>query len=211
MEKANGVSHQNVSVVKSKLSTKKDLHLFLCYELDAYVPEQTCVSVYFMKDIINGTRRVSINYFNFFFSMLKTQMLDTCTFPIMRHWGFKTFYQSSSRDQIWWPTSLWPRLPRQWVINVRSDHLKYIKFSTVSYQWRSKSMSRHRCVQEKKNSKLQKTCSWLWPIKSKKLSLPQILLEVSANIFNLNLDKTGRAADMLKESYKRRRSNLEIL
>ena len=79
MEKTNGVSHQNFSIVRAKLSIKKDMHLFLCYELDAYLPEQHCMSVYFMKDINNGSKKVSFPAPNFNFSTSKMQMQDICT------------------------------------------------------------------------------------------------------------------------------------
>lgn len=83
MEKATGVSYQNVSILKARLLTKKDQNLFLCYELDSYLSEQHCISVFFMKDIINDSKKVKFPAPNFNFSTSKMQMQDICT-PLLR-------------------------------------------------------------------------------------------------------------------------------
>ncbi len=47
-------------------------------------------------------------------------------------------------------------------------------------------------------------------MESKNLLHTQISSVVSTEILNMILAKTGRAADMQKNNYKRRRTNLEI-
>ena len=48
-------------------------------------------------------------------------------------------------------------------------------------------------------------------MKSMKLLHTQTSSEVSSKILNISLAKTGGAVDMLKNNYKRRPTNLEIL
>ena len=40
-----------------KFQTKKAIHQFLTVEVRAYLPAKTCVTMYFMRDIITGKRK----------------------------------------------------------------------------------------------------------------------------------------------------------
>ena len=50
----------NVNTVKSKLKTKKALHLFLAFEAGAYLPGCDKVTTYFLKDLYDGKKLVGL-------------------------------------------------------------------------------------------------------------------------------------------------------
>ncbi len=43
---------------KGKLETKRDIHLLLAYSMDAYLPEEECVTMYFLKDLQADRKKV---------------------------------------------------------------------------------------------------------------------------------------------------------
>ena len=41
----------------AKFQTKHSIHYFLTVEVGAYLPAKSCVTMYFLRDIINGKRK----------------------------------------------------------------------------------------------------------------------------------------------------------
>lgn len=50
----------NVNELKAKFSSKKDIYLFLSAEVGAYLPPCSLVSIYFLKDLMRGSKKVSL-------------------------------------------------------------------------------------------------------------------------------------------------------
>jgi len=49
----------NVNLIHSKASNKRDLCFIVAHELDAYLPGEESITVFFLKDLLSGTRKVS--------------------------------------------------------------------------------------------------------------------------------------------------------
>ena len=48
----------NVNNLKAKLTTKHDLYQFVTLHLNAFLPAERHVTVYYIKDIISGTKKI---------------------------------------------------------------------------------------------------------------------------------------------------------
>ncbi len=72
VERTNNLVQANITLVKGKMSTKRDIHMFLCYELEAYLPDHKTVSMYFLKDLMAGRKKVSQSFFHAVISLFTT-------------------------------------------------------------------------------------------------------------------------------------------
>lgn len=59
------MEHENPNLVRvpvkewaSKYSSKSECYQFVCMELHAYLPGKECVSVYYLRDLIQGKRKI---------------------------------------------------------------------------------------------------------------------------------------------------------
>ena len=48
----------NVNEIKSKLNSKRDIYFFYCFEMAAYLPPHKTITIYFLKQLMDGTKKV---------------------------------------------------------------------------------------------------------------------------------------------------------
>jgi hypothetical protein len=53
----------NVNVLREKVQSKRELYNFLSREGHVFLPKMESTNVYFLKEIIKGTKDVSSSYF----------------------------------------------------------------------------------------------------------------------------------------------------
>ena len=69
----------------SKYKSKREVYNFLAIEVKAYLPSYDCLTIYYLKDLVNGTKRVIkhdiILKYEFFLQVIKSDAIQHLTVP----------------------------------------------------------------------------------------------------------------------------------
>jgi hypothetical protein len=71
---------------ESKFRSKKDIYLLLTVDAKAYLPSNDDLTIYFMKELLTGDKKVRYLFFliNCIFSLSNAKMLFTSMFPSIK-------------------------------------------------------------------------------------------------------------------------------
>ena len=56
-------------LTKSKFNSKRDIYFFYCFEMTAYLPPHKTITIYFLKQLMDGTKKVINTYFKIIYSL----------------------------------------------------------------------------------------------------------------------------------------------
>ena len=54
-----GLTRVNIHEMMEKVSSKRDIYLFLTQECEAYLPKMDTINIFFLKQVMRGTKEVS--------------------------------------------------------------------------------------------------------------------------------------------------------
>ena len=113
----------NVAAFSSKFRTKREIFTFLAVDGEAYLPPFETVTVYFLKDIIQGQKKCKYPYFVLTIAVVSTHAVHHLPVPqypnlsmekildYLAQYEAMHLHMPSERHEI-------VKLPRAWVINV---------------------------------------------------------------------------------------------
>ena len=113
----------NVAAFSSKFRTKREIFTFLAVDGEAYLPPFETVTVYFLKDIIQGQKKCKYPYFVLTIAVVSTHAVRHLPVPqypnlsmekildYLAQYEAMHLHMPSERHEI-------VKLPRAWVINV---------------------------------------------------------------------------------------------
>ena len=83
-------SRKNLNLLWIKARTKNELYRLLTPEASLYLPPRKETSIYFVRDIVQGRKKVSRFLHIFFVQAFYMDEVKPSSFPLIRDWGSKT-------------------------------------------------------------------------------------------------------------------------
>ena len=119
----------SAQIFGSRFKSKAEIYRFITLELQAYLPSQNVITLYFISDLLSGKKKV-LSFFSFYFfvQFIKGTDVKHTVAPMYESISCEAMFdfakQFPQTDQ-YFPSDLEKKkLPRQWVVNVLHSLLK---------------------------------------------------------------------------------------